>query len=326
MVDRMLIDKPSTPLCFFAPMEGITGYVYRNAHHKWFPHLDGYFTPFLSPNQNRRFSSRELNDVLPEHNQDICLVPQILTNRPEDFIWMAGELEKLGYGKVNLNLGCPSGTVVSKYKGAGFLAKKEELNEFLFKVCSKISIGLSIKTRLGLESPEEFYGLMDIFNRYPLEELIIHPRVRSDFYKNAPNLRLFEEALLRSKNRVWYNGDIFSLTDFKAFHDGFPQVKDVMLGRGLVANPGLADEWKGYGSLRKNQLKGFHDSLYEGYLETLSGDRNVLFKMKEVWPYLLSLFPGAERYGKRIRRAERAPEYEAAVSSLFLESELMEKA
>lgn len=118
------------PCCCFAPMEGITGYVYRSAHHALFPHVDRYFTPFLQPNQNHRFASRERNDVLPEHNKGITLIPQILTNRAEDFIWMAGELEALGYDEVNLNLGCPSGTVVTKYKGAGFLAKRKSWIRF----------------------------------------------------------------------------------------------------------------------------------------------------------------------------------------------------
>lgn len=309
--------------CFFAPMEGITGYVYRNAHHKWFPHLTGYFTPFLSPNQSRRFSSRELNDVLPEHNRGIDLVPQILTNRPEDFIFMAEELQQMGYEKVNLNLGCPSGTVVSKCKGAGFLAKKEELNSFLYQVCSRISIGLSVKTRLGLESAAEFYGLLEIFNRYPLEELIIHPRVRSDFYKNTPDLKLFQEALVTSKNPVWYNGDLVTAADIREFQHEFPEVEAVMLGRGLVANPGLAEEWLGHGRLYKTRLKEFHDALYEGYRKTISGDRNVLFKMKEVWSYLLTQFTDSKKHGKRIRKAERAADYEAAVAGLFLESELI---
>lgn len=319
--DGLKRDEKKASRCYFAPMEGITGYVYRNAHRRWFPHLDGYFSPFLSPNQNHRFSSRERNDVLPEHNEGIVLIPQILTDRFEDFIWMAEELRQMGYGKVNLNLGCPSGTVVSKGKGAGFLGKREELNAFLDQICSRLTMKVSVKTRLGLESPEEIYGLLEIFNRYPLEELIIHPRVRSDFYKNTPNRKIFKEVLSRSKNQVWYNGDIFSLHDFQSFQEEFPEVESVMLGRGLVANPGLYDEWRGHGSLDKKTLWEFHDTLYAGYRQTIQGDRNVLFKMKEVWSYLLALFPESEKYGKRIRKADRTAEYEAAVTALFLDLE-----
>lgn len=303
--------------CCLAPMEGITGYIYRNAHHLLFPHVDVYFTPFLSPNKNHCFSSRELNDVLPEHNPGIFLVPQILTNCAEDFIWMAGELKAMGYEEVNVNLGCPSGTVVSKYKGAGFLAKTEELDAFLYEICSRTGLRISVKTRLGMASPEEFEELLEIYNKYPLKELIIHPRVRSDFYKNTPDLAAFGRALDKSRNPVWYNGDIFTIEDWETFHFQYPEVGCVMLGRGLIANPGLAGQIKGDGFTEKWRLKEFHDAVYHGYRKTIPGDRNVLFKMKELWFYMLHLFPGSEKYGKKIRKAERAADYESAVAALF---------
>lgn len=311
-------------LCCFAPMEGVTGYVYRNAHHACFPGVDRYFTPFLAPNQNHRFTARDLNDVLPEHNRGIHLIPQILTNKAEDFIWMAGELEQMGYEEVNLNLGCPSGTVVSKYKGAGFLTKKEELDRFLDEVCSRIGIGLSVKTRLGMEEPEEIRGLIEIFNRYPLKEVIIHPRVRTDFYRGTPKRAFFQEALQLSGNPVWYNGDIFTKGGWEAFHKEFPDVACVMLGRGLLANPGLAEELKGGPFPDKERLKAFHEAVYAGYRETIPGDRNVLFKMKEFWFYLLNLFPDSEKYGKKIRKAERAADYEAAAAAVFCDLEAEE--
>lgn len=308
--------------CNFAPMEGITGYIYRNAHHKYFPHVDQYFTPFLTPNQNKRFSSRDLKEVLPEHNREILLVPQILTNRAEDFIWMADELGAMGYGEVNLNLGCPSATVVSKHKGAGFLTEPEKLEAFFDEVFAKARIRISIKTRLGFAEPEEFDALLELFNRYPFREIIIHPRVRSDFYKNTPNRDAFWKALSLSENEVWYNGDLFTGRDWETFHAAFPTVTSIMLGRGLVANPGLAGELKGHGFLNKQSLKAFHDEIYYGYRETISGDKNVLYKMKELWFYFLFLFPDSEKYGKKIRKAERAPEYEAAVAALFREADV----
>lgn len=314
--------------CYFAPMEGITGYIFRNAHHSVFHNTDKYFTPFIVPNQNRRFTHKELNDVLPGHNQGMALVPQILSNKADDFIWAAMELKGLGYEEVNLNLGCPSGTVVSKNRGSGFLGMQKELDEFLDRIFTKLACEteISVKTRIGKDSPEEFYQLIELFNKYPLKELIIHPRIQKDYYKNHPNLEVFGDAVSISKNPVCYNGDIFSVGDYEAFRQRFPQVEHIMLGRGMIANPRLADEIFGSAMLNKAELKRFHDAVYHGYQEVISGDRNVLFKMKELWFYMLCIFSESRKYGKRIKKAERQGEYEAAVDSLFAEQEIVEGA
>lgn len=310
---------------YFAPMEGITGYIYRNAHAAHYAQIDKYFTPFIVPNQNRRFSSRELNDILPDHNQGLSVIPQILTNRADDFIWAAKEIAHLGYKEINLNLGCPSGTVVSKKKGSGFLAEQEKLNLFLETIFSELSIKISIKTRIGKDSPDEFYELIKIFNRYPLAELIIHPRIQKDFYKNQPNLEVFRDALSLSSNPVCYNGDIFTTHDYEKFITSYPEVNMVMLGRGLVGNPGLINQIRHGTPLDKQMLKEFHDSVYRGYQETLSGERNVLFRMKELWFYMLSMFTDNNKYGKKIRKAESLANYETTVSNLFREQEIVVK-
>ncbi|MDD6882143.1 MAG: tRNA-dihydrouridine synthase, partial [Eubacteriales bacterium] len=145
---------------YFAPIEGIAGYIYRNAHRKYFGGADTYFSPFLAPTQDHGFTTKEKMDVLPEHNQTLKLVPQILTNQPEAFLWAAEEMQKRGYQEVNLNLGCPSGTVVSKRKGAGFLGAPAELDRFLDAVFSKVGISVSVKTRLGMEEAAEFEQLL----------------------------------------------------------------------------------------------------------------------------------------------------------------------
>lgn len=307
---------------YFAPMEGITGYIYRNAHHTCFPGIDRYFTPFITANEKKNFSNRERNDILPEHNEGIPVVPQILTNRAQDFIWAASELKKYGYGEVNLNLGCPSGTVVSKYKGSGFLSKQEELNEFLDEIFSSLDMKISVKTRIGRFDPEEFYELIHIFNRYPLSQLIIHPRIQTDYYKNKPNMEVFKNTYLLSNAPVCYNGDLTGRDSYEAFRSAFPDVETVMLGRGLVADPGLAGELAGGEGTDKARLKEFHDLLCRQYREAMGEDRNTLFKMKELWFYMGPLFTEPDRYLKKIRKAGRLSEYEAVVSSLFREQDL----
>lgn len=347
---------------YFAPMEGITGYIYRSAHHHNFGGVDRYFTPFIATTQNHRLSSREKNDICPEHNRGMSLVPQILTNKAEDFIWAAREIAGYGYREVNLNLGCPSGTVVAKKKGSGFLFYTVELDRFLEQVVKELEpdgISVSVKTRIGLNSSDEFEDLMQIYNRYPLKELIIHPRVRSDFYANKPNLSVFEEGAKQSSNPVCYNGDIFTREAFTAFTEQFPlnqfpMIESVMLGRGAVANPALFQQLKAVESTApgtaqvtapvtapgmapvthpsrekpaipsKSALKAFHDEIFNGYRETMSGDRNTLFKMKELWFYMGGLFDGKEegikeKQLKKIKKSQKFPEYLAAVDALFAE-------
>lgn len=302
---------------YFAPMEGITGYIYRRTHHTFFPGTDKYFTPFLSPGQKKSMTSREINDILPQHNEGCTLVPQILTNNAGDFIRTAEDLREYGYEEVNLNLGCPSGTVTAKKKGAGFLEFTGELNRFLEAVFDGLDMKISIKTRLGKDDPEEFYELLKIYNQYPMEELIIHPRVQTDYYKNTPKLELFAEAVRGSRARLCYNGDLFTESRYRKFREQFPGTDTVMLGRGLLVNPGLVRQLQGKGVLEKETLKAFHDALCSEYREVMSGDKNVLFKMKELWFYMGNLFPDNKKYMKKIKKAQRLEEYSEITESLF---------
>ncbi|GKX67537.1 tRNA dihydrouridine synthase [Inconstantimicrobium mannanitabidum] len=310
---------------YLAPLEGLTGYIYRNAHKTFFNNVDRYFSPFIVANQSNSFKTRDIKDILPENNQGIVLIPQILTNNAEDFIHTSKRIRELGYNEINLNLGCPSGTVVSKNRGSGFLAKREELDIFLEEIYSAGITKISIKTRIGKDEPEEFYDLIEIYNKYPIEELIIHPRTQKDFYKNKPNLKVFKDALSLSKNPVIYNGNIFTVEDYNEFTNEFNGVDTIMLGRGLLCNPGLIGEIKNNTKLEKKLLKDFHDRVYEDYKKDLSGDRNVLFKMKEMWFYMSQIFSNNEKYAKRIRKSERLADYDIAVSSLFREQDILEE-
>ncbi len=306
---------------YFAPLEGITGYIYRNAYHECFgKQISKYFSPFIIANQSDKFKSKEINDVLPENNKGLCLVPQLLTNQAQDFIYTTNKLKSLGYEEVNLNLGCPSGTVVAKNKGSGFLAKQEQLDQFLAEIFADAAVKISVKTRIGKDAPEEFYELIEIFNKYPISELIIHPRIQKDFYNNKPNLKIFTEAVSLSKNKVVYNGDIVSVESYKEFTQAFPAVDTVMIGRGFIANPGLLSEIQEEKKVGKDLLIKFHNMVYQDYIKVMHGDRNVLFKMKEIWFYLLPMFTDTASYGKKIRKTERLYDYDKVIDSLFMES------
>ena len=304
---------------YMAPLEEVTGYVFRNAYHRYFYPFDKYFAPFVAAKEQkgRLFNYKERNDILPENNRGLVLIPQILTNNSEAFIRTAKGMREYGYEEINLNLGCPSKTVVNGGRGSGFLQDREGLRKFLDEIFEQLDMKISIKTRLGRYDPEEIGPLMEIFNGYPLEELIIHPRVQKDFYKNIPNLEIFGEALAISKNSVCYNGDIFSADDFKRIHAQFPNVECFMMGRGILADPSLAREIRGGKAADQSDIRRFHDLLYHTYREEVSGDRNVLFKMKEIWFYLAPMFADSKKYAKKIKKSEKCVVYESAVNELF---------
>lgn len=308
---------------YLAPLEGITGFTYRNSYNKTFNNIDKYFTPFIVPNTSKSLKTRELRDILPENNKNINVVPQILTNDSEGFINTSRKLQELGYNEINLNLGCPSGTVVSKNRGSGFLAKLEELDIFLDEIFKMDDIKISVKTRIGKDSPDEFYNIIKVYNKYPIHELIIHPRTRQDFYGNKPNLEVFKDALALSTNPVCYNGDIFTAEDYTKIEKAFPELNTVMLGRGILANPGLLGLIKDNIQLDKKLLKAFHDELLDNYME-LYKDKNIaMLRMKELWSYMLYIFSDNKKYGKKIKKSQDLNDYKSAVFTLFEEQEII---
>ena len=303
---------------YFAPFEGITGYLYRNAYHELFDcGIDKYFTPFIAVSQNGLTKSRELEDLSPEHNKGMTVIPQLLGNNGEQVNHYFHRLKEMGYEEVNLNIGCPYQTVVSKRKGAGLLADTDLLKEFLEAAFGNPPVRVSVKTRIGMEKGEEFEEIMDIYNQYPISELILHPRVREDFYQNHPDLDVFAFAVENSRAPVCYNGDIFTRQDFQMITERFPKLDRIMLGRGLLANPGLLTEIIKGKSMKKEELKIFHDRIFHDYAQIMSGEKNTLFKMKELWNYFQFLFEDSEKHLKKIRKAKNFGEYKSAVDAIM---------
>lgn len=312
---------------YFAPFEGITGYIYRNAYAELFGEKpDKFFAPFIAVTDRGMTKHREMTDINPENNKGLYIVPQLLGNNGEALITCIRQLEQLGYREVNLNIGCPYGTVVSKKKGAGLLGEQELLERVLEEVYTHSPIAVSVKTRIGMESPEEWAHILEIYNRYPLAELIIHPRVRADFYKNKPNRDAYGLALEISKAKVCYNGDIFTVSDYERLLKEYPKTERIMLGRGMLCNPALLSQIKGSGQLTTECIRAFHDRLYNDYRAIIPGDVNTLFKMKELWNYMQYLFENREKYVKKIRKAQRAADYESAVRIMFAECRFREDA
>ena len=242
---------------YMAPLEGITGHIYRTTYAKYFGGIDKYFSPFISPNQKKICRTREKKDILPENNAGLYLVPQIMTNQAEMFLQTVEYLQQFGYNEVNLNLGCPAATVVSRKKGSGFLTEPKKLESFLKEIYEETNVKISIKTRIGYESAEEFPILLSIFNQFPINELIVHPRTREDFYQNTPDMQAFSYAMDHSKNVLCYNGDIFSKEDYNHLMAQYPSLSSVMLGRGILQNPAVIASIKGEKLPEKETIQEF---------------------------------------------------------------------
>ena len=296
---------------YFAPMEGITDATFRRLHHKYFPGVDRYYMPFISPTVHRCLTNREARELPKADSVDFTAIPQLLGKNPEDMLWAIQVCADLGYPEVNINLGCPSGTVVSKGKGSGMLADPDLLDAFLDAIYSRAVLPVSLKTRIGLTSPEEFPKILEIYNRYPVCELTVHPRVRKQFYDGDVFMDSFRYCLENSVNPVCYNGNIRTLWELHSFEKEFPQVEAVMIGRGLIGNPGMLT------GTDAATLEAFHNALLEEYLVVFGGSRNAMFRMKENWRHMILLFENSEKLGKRLRKTTDLGEYRAIVSEIF---------
>ena len=299
-------------------MEGVTGSVFRRLHKKYFDGIDAYYTPFLAVNQTHKFKRREKREFLPEENP-VLPIPQILTNHSADFLWATEELKRYGYREVNLNMGCPASTVFTKAKGAGMLSDPERLNLFLKQVFEGApdDTRITIKTRIGVKSTDELDRLIYIWNRYPFGKIIVHPRLREDYYNGTPDWEAFRTCVEKCSAPLVYNGDIKSIVDFERFQKAFPEIDEIMIGRGMLANPALARQLQGGAPLGQTELKDFYAELASEYEKILPGEKNVLFCMKELWSYTATLFSNKNAVLKKIQRCKTLGDYRAAVGEVM---------
>lgn len=301
---------------YFAPMEGVTDAVYRRVHHAHFSGVDRYFIPFISPTQNLVLTPRERNNVSPEVNAGIPVVPQVLTKKADHFLWAAQLLHDMGYEEINLNVGCPSGTVTAKGKGAGMLLDPDALDRFLEEIYAHSPVKVSIKTRIGFFSAEEFDDLLAVYNRYPVHELIIHPRTREQYYKGTPHRDVYTACEGKTRLPLVYNGDLFTPQDCRSFAAQHPAARALMLGRGMLANPALAQTARGGAPLTRESLQAFHDDLFAAYKQAYHTSA-VLGRMREVAKNIACCFEGADKPLKAARKASSIAVYEDAMARLF---------
>lgn len=305
---------------YAAPMEGLTDRVWRQAHQKWFGpagNADRYYAPFISPPENRVLIKKKMAELAPAANPGAPVIPQLLAKDGELAAWMIGELRRMGYTEVNLNFGCPSGTVTAKGKGSGMLRDPQKLDAFLDAVFSQAGGPVSVKTRLGVARAEEFGEILDVYNKYPLCELTIHPRVMKQLYRGQADREAFAACLPACTAPVCYNGDVTTVDDLRALEAAFPELSGIMVGRGLIADPALLRKAVGGPAASREELRGYHDELYHGYTEAFGMASCAVSRMKAHWFYLIHLFDGADALEKPLRKAREGWEYETVVNQIF---------
>lgn len=308
---------------YFAPLEGVTDAIFRRAHHECFGGISKYYIPFICPTMHMVFTPREMRAISRKSNAGVPAVPQVLTKNAEHFIWAANSMQEEGYGEINLNIGCPSGTVTAKGKGAGMLRDIDALRAFLDAIFARSPISISIKTRVGYASPDEWPRLLEILSDYPLRELIVHPRTREEFYTGAPHRELYRDALTLYNAPLVYNGDLVSAAECRTFMKSFPGTAALMLGRGLITNPAIARELNGGAALTLSDLRVFHDKLYSDYTAQLPKNA-VLGRMHEIMTYITCGFENCAKPRKAIRKATTLAAYEEAADRLFSECKMCE--
>jgi tRNA-dihydrouridine synthase len=305
---------------YLAPLRGFTDHIYRNAFARYFNGFDAAITPFIPTLKAIRAKPSHLRDVLPENNSSMAIVPQIIGNNPDNFIPLAVQLFDLGYTTVNWNLGCPFPMVAKKQRGSGLLPFPDKIDQFLDKTLSAIPNRLSIKTRLGRKRSGEIERLMPIFNRYPLQEIIIHPRTGEQMYAGDPDLAAFEQCIQMTDHPIVYNGDITDLATFKNLSLRFKSTHVWMIGRGAVINPFLPAIIKAGRNDFSNQVeifRHFYEELFDNYRQIFSGPGHLLERMKGFWTYFSQSFKDGRKIRKKVHRTLKLHRYQEIIERFF---------
>ena len=301
---------------YYAPLEGIGLRVLRCVHNEVFGNVDAYFAPFISPGDQERVNRKGMRDIAPEENKEVKPKIQVLTGNSESFLKFAEDVKGLGYDEININMGCPVQMVTKKGRGSGMLRDTEALDSFLYEIFDKSDVKITVKTRIGFSSSKELPTLIEIFNKYPITELTIHPRIREQFYKGTPDMEAFSFAYNNYKGKLCYNGDIWEKEDFCIIKEKYPRLEGVMIGRGAVKNPAIFREINGGKSLATEEIVQFIERMKEEWFSVLRSETYTLYKLKELMGYLLLNFPDEKKLSKAIKKSGTPDELLSLVKML----------
>ena len=277
--------------------------------------------PYIKMNGKQEIKPGSERDILPANNRSLDLIPQIITKDADEFLFVANFVQKLGYNELNWNLGCPYPMIAKRGMGSGLLSMPEKINEILTRVCAETDIQVSVKMRLGYESPQEILHVLPVLERYRLANITIHPRIGKQLYRGEVDLNAFEECLRQTSNVIFYNGDITSVQNFREMKERFPAINNWMIGRGLIADPFLPAMIKAdnpaYPEKRYEVFNSFHDALFSSYEEALSGPKHLLMKMYSFWEFFIQSFPHTPKGLKKIKKAQSLNVYREVVKHLI---------
>lgn len=311
-------------MIYLAPIQGFTDFVYRKAFYQVFTGIDSFFIPYISL-KNEAIIRKYIQEIWPENNPLKIVVPQVLVKDSAELIQLAHILKEYNYQAVNLNLGCPYPMVTKRGKGAGLLPFPEKIEHLLAEFFDNSDLQLSVKFRAGLFDKSEIEKIIPVFNSFPLNELIFHPRIASQLYKGEILNDSFKKAQDQLKAELVYNGDIFTVDDFNKKRELFPAINNWMLGRGVLMNPFLPAEINGefiLHSEKAEKLSLFHQLVFEGYAEKLDNTGNVLVKMKQFWAYFSFVFSQQKKVFKQIKKIRKFENYIDTVRQIFVQFEI----
>ena len=308
-------------LLSLGPFQGITDAPFRNVFKRHFGGIDKFYTPFFTGiHKEDHAKNLQGEEIDPKFNDVETLTPQILSTDAEEILRFAKQCKQLGYKEINLNMGCPFPRVANKKRGCGLLPYPDMVKTMFERVFEEIDIKFSVKCRLGYFSPEEIEAIIPIFNRFPISELIIHPRIGKQLYKGEADVKRFAALIPYINAPLVYNGDIFSRESFEHIREQVQPVNQFMLGRGILANPFLAEEIRGgafHAPERIARLHAYIVDLYEDRLRHAGGSPKVLGRMKELWSYLMNSFEEPQVVWRKIKKINALREYEEAVEEVF---------
>ena len=304
-----------------SPLQGFTDYKFRNAFNKYFGGIDTFYSPYIKLNGKLEIKKAYERDLLPENNLNLEVIPQIITNDADEFLFVANYVKQLGYNELNWNLGCPYPMVTKRGMGSGLICDFVKIEQILQKVHEQSDIIVSMKMRMGYENSEEILNVLPVLEKFPLKNIAIHARIGKQLYKGGVDLDAFQRCIENTNHKLYYNGDITSVEKFKEMQQRFPSIDHWMIGRGLIANPFLPNMIKNNTSkfpINKIEIfSQFHETIFQEYEQSLSGATHILLKMTSFWAYFSNLFSNPHKTFKKIKKAKSLKNYHQAVKEIL---------